>query len=68
MPAAASLAGGHLPIGLAHGIELTRSVEPDTPLTWDDVTVAEGEAADAVKARQAMEAAFAPPAPAQAVA
>ncbi len=60
MPAAASLAGGHLPIGLAHGIELTRSVEPDTPLTWDDVTVADGDAADAVSARRAMEAAFAP--------
>ena len=64
MPAAASLAGGHLPIGLAHGVELIRSVEPDTPLTWDDVTAAEGAAAEAVHARRAMEAAFAPDEPA----
>ena len=60
MPAAASLAGGHLPIGLAHGVALTRAVEPDTPLTWDDVSAAEGDAADAVRTRRAMEAAFAP--------
>ena len=66
MPAAASLAGGHLPIGLAHGVELKRAVEPDTPLTWDDVTAAEGAAADAVDARRAMEAAFAPDEPARA--
>ena len=64
MPAAASLAGGHLPIGLAHGIELTRAIEPDTPLTWDDVTMPVGAAADAVRARRAMEAAFAPADPA----
>ena len=45
MPAAASLAGGHLPIGLAHGVRLTRAVEPDTPLTWADVTADEDDAA-----------------------
>ena len=45
MPAAASLAGGHLPIGLAHGVRLTRAIEPDTPLTWADVTADEDDAA-----------------------
>jgi len=65
MPAAASLAGGYLPIGLAHGVRLTRAVEPDTPLTWDDVSADEDDAAaEAVRARRAMEAAFAPQEPA----
>ena len=64
MPAAASLAGGHLPIGLAHGVRLTRAVEPDAPLTWADVTADEDDAAaEAVRARRAMEEAFAPPVP-----
>ena len=54
MPAAASLAGGHLPIGLAHGVRLTRAVEPDTPLTWADVTADEDDAAaaEAVRTRR----------------
>ena len=61
MPAAASLAGGHLPIGLAHDVRLTRAVEPDTPLTWADVTIdGDDAAADAVRTRRAMEEAFAP--------
>ena len=60
MPAEASIAGGHLPIGLAHGIRLARTVEPDAPLTWDDVAgLADSEA---VRARRAMVAAFARPA------
>ena len=62
MPAAASLAGGHLPIGLAHDAALTRSVEADTALTWADVAL-DAAASDAVRARRAMEAAFAPAAP-----
>ena len=67
MPAAASLAGGHLPIGLAHGVRLTRAVEPDTPLTWADVTADEDDAAaEAIRARRAMEEAFAPQQPASA--
>ena len=67
MPAAASLAGGHLPIGLAHGVRLTRAVEPDTPLTWADVTADEDDAAaEAIRARRAMEKAFAPEEPASA--
>ena len=67
MPAAASLAGGHLPIGLAHGVRLTRAVEPDTPLTWADVTADEDDAAaEAIRVRRAMEKAFAPEEPASA--
>ena len=67
MPAAASLAGGHLPIGLAHGVRLTRAVEPDTPLTWADVTADEDDAAaEAIRVRRAMEKAFAPLEPASA--
>jgi predicted homoserine dehydrogenase-like protein len=39
VPAAASVAKGMLPLGLAHGISLKRSVAKDAPLTWDDVEV-----------------------------
>ena len=69
MPAETSLAGGHLPVGLAHGVTLTRAVEPDVPLTWADVTDVAGDtAAEAVRARRAMEAVFAPAEPARAIA
>jgi predicted homoserine dehydrogenase-like protein len=37
LPASVSLARGLLPIGLAHGLRLTRPVAADQPLTWDDV-------------------------------
>ena len=45
MPAADSLALEGLPIGLAHGVELTRSVAKHQPLTWRDVTTIRSEAA-----------------------
>jgi len=62
MPAAASLAAGALPLGLAHGVRLTRPVAAGAVLRWDDVAIA---AADpTVGLRREMEAAFAPPAPA----
>ncbi len=54
MPADDSLARGALPIGLAHGITVTRAVAPDTPLVWADVAIDEDAAA--VKARRTMEA------------
>jgi predicted homoserine dehydrogenase-like protein len=37
LPASVSLARGLLPIGLAHGLRLTRPVAAGQPLTWDDV-------------------------------
>jgi predicted homoserine dehydrogenase-like protein len=36
-PAAASVAGNLVPLGLAHGLTLRRSVPKDAELTWDDV-------------------------------
>jgi predicted homoserine dehydrogenase-like protein len=38
-PARRSLASGYLPLGLAHGIKLTRTVEKDQTLTWSDVEI-----------------------------
>mgnify|MGYP001120549182 CR=1 FL=1 len=56
MPAEQSLAKGALPIGLAHGIALTRAVPAGSLVTWDDVAV---DATDpAVRFRREMEAAF----------
>jgi predicted homoserine dehydrogenase-like protein len=57
MPAAASLAGGYLPLGLAHKVALTRAVPAMQPLRWSDVTV--DTANDAVMFRREMEALFA---------
>jgi predicted homoserine dehydrogenase-like protein len=58
IPAARSLAEGALPIGLAHGIPLTRPVRAGEVLRWADVRVdAESEA---VRLRRAMEEAAAP--------
>ena len=39
MPASVSLADDHLPIGLAHGVELTRPVAAGTSLRFADVAV-----------------------------
>jgi len=39
MPAAASLADDHLPIGLAHGVELKQPVTAGTSLRFSDVAV-----------------------------
>jgi predicted homoserine dehydrogenase-like protein len=55
MPAADSLALGGLPIGLAHGVRLTRPVPKHQLLTWQDVTTLVSEAAHF---RREMEAVF----------
>jgi len=57
-PAADSLARGALPIGLAHGAKLLRSVKAGEVVTWDDVETDPGR--PAVRARREMEARFAP--------
>jgi predicted homoserine dehydrogenase-like protein len=57
MPAADSLAAGALPIGLAHGVTLTRAVKTGQTLTWADVAL--DPANDALRVRREMEAAFA---------
>jgi predicted homoserine dehydrogenase-like protein len=55
MPAAASLAHGALPIGLAHGVRLVRDVADGATLRWADVAEITGHAATV---RRAMEARF----------
>ncbi len=55
MPAAASLAYGALPIGLAHGVRLVRDVAEGATLRWADVSEITGNAASV---RRAMEARF----------
>ncbi len=57
MPAAASLAMGGLPIGLAHRTRLVRGVARGQALSWNDVAIAPDE--PAVRVRRAMEARFA---------
>jgi predicted homoserine dehydrogenase-like protein len=53
MPAAASLALGGLPLGLAHGLRLTRAIAAHEPVRWSDVGF---DAIDpAVRARREME-------------
>jgi predicted homoserine dehydrogenase-like protein len=56
MPAAPSLARGALPIGLAHGVTLTRAVKAGACVRWADVAANEGE--QAVQVRREMEALF----------
>ncbi|MDH3579419.1 MAG: SAF domain-containing protein [Hyphomicrobiales bacterium] len=56
-PAAKSLQFGALPIGLAHGVTLTRPIKQGETVRWQDVLA--DEEADAVKTRRAMEQAFA---------
>ena len=56
MPAANSLALGALPIGLAHGVKLTRAVKSGESVRWADVAADEREQAVAV--RREMEALF----------
>lgn len=56
MPAGASRAAGALPIGLAHGIRLRKSVARDQVLTWDDVAFDETDAT--VAFRREMEEVF----------
>lgn len=45
MTARDSLAVGGFPIGLAHGVRLTRRIPKGDPITWRDVTAPESEAA-----------------------
>ena len=58
MPAAASLAAGGLPIGLAHHLVLSRPVPAGQPVLWTDVTF--DEANPTIRFRREMEAAFRP--------
>jgi len=58
-PAAKSMAGGHLPLGLAHALKVVRDVAKDQPLCWSDVDVDETVAAYGI--RRELEAAFASP-------
>jgi len=44
-PAATSLAGGYLPLGLAHNVKLKSDVADNTVLTWSDVEIDETTAA-----------------------
>ncbi len=53
MPAAESLAIGGLPIGLAHGVTLTREVAAGRAIGWRDVGLA--APSDALRLRQQME-------------
>jgi predicted homoserine dehydrogenase-like protein len=58
-PAQTSLAQGYLPLGLASDVRLTQDIAEGQPLRWSDVAI--DPAADAVKVRREMEAAFARP-------
>lgn len=53
VPAETSLKRGMLPLGLAHGVAITRPVRKDQALTWADVTI--DETVKAVAIRRAME-------------
>ena len=53
MPAAASLALGGLPLGLAHGVKLERAVAAHEPVRWADVRYDADD--DAVEFRREME-------------
>ncbi len=55
MPARDSLALGGLPIGLAHGVRLTRNVARGGAVTWQDIAASDS---DAVRFRREMEAEF----------
>jgi predicted homoserine dehydrogenase-like protein len=56
MPAAASLAAGALPIGLAHRVKLKNDIAHGAVVRWNDVEIDAG--ADAVATRRAMEQRF----------
>ncbi len=56
MPAAESLACSGFPIGLAHGVKVTRRVAKGGVVTWNDVAAPDSEA---VLVRRQMEVAFA---------
>ncbi|UHC18118.1 SAF domain-containing protein [Methylobacterium currus] len=56
MPAADSLKAGGLPIGLAHGLTLTRPVAAGRPVSWDDVSFSADD--PAIRFRREMEEVF----------
>ena len=53
-PARDSVAGGFLPLGLAHGVTLLRDVPDGAPVTWDDVRA--DDTTDAFRLRKDVEA------------
>jgi predicted homoserine dehydrogenase-like protein len=57
LPAQKSIALGGLPLGLAHGAKLVRTVKAGAPLAWSDVAI--DEALPALRVRRDMEALFA---------
>ena len=56
MPATDSLACGGLPLGLAHGVKLTRAVARGRTVTWNDIAEIDN---DAARFRREMEREFA---------
>jgi predicted homoserine dehydrogenase-like protein len=58
-PAEASLAQGHLPLGLAHDVKLLNPIKAGQRLKWSDVAYDAGS--PAVRVRREMEATFAGP-------
>jgi len=59
LPAETSMALGGLPLGLAHGIKVTRPVRQGQSLSWSDVAV--DTSTDAYRVRREMESLFAAP-------
>ena len=57
LPAAHSMQLGGLPLGLAHGVTLTRPVAAHVPVRWEDVAI--DAASDTVMVRREMEKVFA---------
>jgi predicted homoserine dehydrogenase-like protein len=57
MPARDSLKVGALPIGLAHGVKLTRDITHGAVVSWNDIEI--DTANETVAVRRAMEAKFA---------
>ncbi|HVZ46716.1 MAG TPA: SAF domain-containing protein [Ramlibacter sp.] len=58
LPSAASARMGGLPLGLAHGVKVVRTVKKGQSLTWDDVAMDTGTRA--CRLRREMEALFSP--------
>ncbi|MBA3588811.1 Gfo/Idh/MocA family oxidoreductase [Methylibium sp.] len=56
MPAAVSVAGGYLPLGLAHKVKLNRDIASGEPVRWSDVAFDANS--EAVRFRREMEAGF----------
>ncbi len=59
LPAATSVALGGLPLGLAHGVKLLRSVKQGQSLSWADVAM--DTTTNAYRTRKAMETLFSSP-------